>query len=136
MKKLIKGAMAGAVVMMLAGCQLYNEALKPDRQEERYIQATRKGEILNGLKTEAVIVATRLNEFDPEQFKSSEGEYFSSTSILVMMLESPKIEALTIRSIALGSLMVASPSRLSGWSARSCSNEISLLLAVGENIFW
>ncbi|MGD9595800.1 hypothetical protein [Wolinella succinogenes] len=76
MKKLIKGAMAGAVVMMLAGCQLYNEALKPDRQEERYIQATRKGEILNGLKTEAVIVATRLNEFDPEQFKSSEGEYF------------------------------------------------------------
>jgi len=64
------------IALLFGACQLYNDALKPDRIEERYIQATRKGEILNGLKTEAIIVATYLNEFDGERFTHEEGELF------------------------------------------------------------
>ncbi|MGP1450818.1 MAG: hypothetical protein ACTTJS_06825 [Wolinella sp.] len=76
MKNFILSAVGGFWILAFGGCQLYNDALKPDRIEEKYIQATRKGEILNGLKTEAVIVATRLNEFDNEKFLSENGEYF------------------------------------------------------------
>ncbi len=64
------------IALLFGACQLYNDALKPDRIEERYIQATRKGELLNGLKTEAIIVATHLNGFDSEHFKHEEGELF------------------------------------------------------------
>lgn len=73
---ILQALVAGAIASMLAGCQLYHEALKPDRIEERYVQATRKGEILNGLKTEAVIIATHLNAFDSKRYDSKVGEYF------------------------------------------------------------
>lgn len=57
-------------------CQLYQEALRNDAQTEAYISATRKGEILNQLRTEAVVLATSLNTAFPEKFTAQDGTFF------------------------------------------------------------
>lgn len=49
--------------------------MQPDVVAEKHIQSTRKGEILNGLQTEAVFLVTYLNEAYPKQF-DKEAEYF------------------------------------------------------------
>lgn len=58
------------------GCQLYQEALRNDERTELYMSATRKAEILNQLRTEAVILATNLNIVSPERFPPDDGAVF------------------------------------------------------------
>lgn len=58
------------------GCQLYQEALRNDERTEAYMSATRKVEILNQLRTEAVVLATNLNLVSPEKFPPNDGAVF------------------------------------------------------------
>lgn len=75
-------AFLGAALIMTSfatsfvGCQLYQEALRNDERTELYMSATRKAEILNQLRTEAVILATNLNVVSPDKFPTNDGAVF------------------------------------------------------------
>lgn len=67
---------ATSLATSFVGCQLYQEALRNDERTELYMSATRKAEILNQLRTEAVILATNLNIVSPERFPPNDGAVF------------------------------------------------------------
>ena len=48
----------------------------PSKPEESYIQATRKGELVWQDKTQIVVVATHLNDFDEKKYPKEEGDVF------------------------------------------------------------
>ncbi len=64
------------LALFFIGCETYQQVLQPDKARERYVQATRKGEIRTQLRTEAVILATYLNQALPKYFDSKKGVYF------------------------------------------------------------
>ncbi|WP_104722593.1 hypothetical protein [Helicobacter mesocricetorum] len=50
--------------------------LTPTSLEESYIQATRKTEIIYQEKTQIILIATHLSEFDEETYPKQKGEVF------------------------------------------------------------
>lgn len=50
--------------------------LTPTSLQESYIQATRKTEIIYQEKTQIILIATHLNEFDEEAYPKQKGEIF------------------------------------------------------------
>ncbi|MDE5603013.1 MAG: hypothetical protein K2I71_03720 [Helicobacter sp.] len=66
-------------ILWLVGCA--NDSvnfikLTPSFLEESYIQATRKTEIIYQQKTQIILIATHLNEFDKEAYHKQKGEVF------------------------------------------------------------
>lgn len=67
-----------STVLWFVGCADSVNLMRftPTSLQESYIQATRKTEIIYQEKTQIILIATHLNEFDEEKYPKQRGEVF------------------------------------------------------------
>ncbi|MCI5968642.1 hypothetical protein [Helicobacter sp.] len=73
---MLKGIIFSAILLCFLGCESVKSVVVPQKQEEAYIQATRKTELITQDRVQVVLIATHLNAFNGEKYPQEKGEVF------------------------------------------------------------